>query len=110
MISEDRSNPCVNKLLELYPSIEFKVQTIEEDITLLLGSKNVIESFGTFAPALLTLSKNIKNIYRPSYQFDILLSKLPHKYNIFETDLDDYKQKMSPWKNTAEQRNIMMTY
>lgn len=110
MISEDKNNPCVNKLLELYPSIEFKIQTLEEDIKLLLGSQNVIESFGSFSPALLTLSKNIKNIYRPSYSHDTLLSKLPHKYNIFETNLDDYKQKMSPWKNTAEQRNIMMTY
>lgn len=110
MISEDRSNPCVNKLLVLYPIIEFRMNTLDEDIKLLLGSQNVIESFGTFSLALLTLSKNIKNIYKPSYQFDTLLSKLPHKYNIFKTDLDDYKQKMSPWKNTAEQRNIMMTY
>lgn len=110
MISEDRSNPCVNKLLVLYPIIEFRMNTLDEDIKLLLGSQNVIESFGTFAPALLTLSKNIKNIYRPSYQFDTLLSKLSHKYNIFETDLEDYKQKMYPWKNTEEQRNIMMTY
>ena len=110
MISEDRSNPCVNKLLVLYPIIEFRMNTLDEDIKLLLGSQNVIESFGTFTPALLTLSKNIKNIYKPSYQFDTLLSKLSHKYNIFETDLEDYKQKMYPWKNTEEQRNIMMTY
>ena len=107
IISENKNNPVIDKILELYPTIKFKINSLDKDITLLLGSANVIESFGTFTYSLLLLSDNIKNIYKPSYQFTTLLKDIK-KVNIIETNLDDYYKKIFPWKNTKEQREIML--
>jgi len=111
IISEDKQNPCINKLLELYENVEFKGKSLEDDIRLLLGSKTVIESFGTFTPYVLLVSNNITNIYRPSYQFPSLLSKCSlKKINVFKINLEEYRKKIFPWENTKEQNNMMLTY
>ena len=124
LISEDRLNPTVGELLKLYPNIEFKIQSLEEDIKLLLASKNVIMSYGTFVPRLLTLSNRIKKIYKPSYlekglidqQLGVnsqkmcinILIKLGIEVHDFE--LDDYFKKQSPWKNSELQRDLLINY
>ena len=110
IVSEDRLNPCVDKLLELYPEIQFQPQSLDQDISVLLHASNVIESFGTFTFTLLLLSNCIQTVYRPSYQFDdafyrnILLDK------IHVIDLEEYKTLVSNWENTTQQRELMMTY
>ena len=104
MIAEDRGNPCIDRLLELYPNIVFKVQTLREDIAIILGATNIIMSIGTFIPQLLELSDNIKMIYRANYQFGIKTCETR------VTDLREYAQLMLPWKNTQEQRATMLTY
>jgi|SaaInlStandDraft_1057018.scaffolds.fasta_scaffold06627_7 hypothetical protein len=106
IIAENKFNPIIDKILQLYPNIKFKIQSLKEDITLLLGSSNVVESFGTFTASLLLLSDNIKNIYKPNYQ--VCLIKNIKKVNIIETDLDSYHKKLLPWKNTKKQREIML--
>jgi hypothetical protein len=108
LIAEDRKNPVINKLLELYSNISFEMGNLNKDIRLLLGSSNVIVSFGTFTSTLLTLSDNIKNIYKPSYQCAFMISR--NQVNIFDYDLEEYKIKLTPWQNTKEQREIMMNY
>ncbi len=107
LISEDTKNPCVNKLLELYPHIQFKLQSLEEDIQLLLNAKTVIGGFGTFVPMIASLSTNNPTVYLPSY-----MSTMSHICNIpyIKVELDDYYKKMYPWKNTIEQLNIMNSF
>ena len=106
LISDDTKNPTLYKLLELYPHIQFKRQSLENDLKLLLRSPNVIMCVGTFVPMLLTISTNIKNVYKTSYQSE------PHgnHMNVHNIELHDYYKKMFPWKNTEEQRKLMMTY
>ena len=109
LIAEDDKNPVINKLLDLYPNINFKQQNLDTDIKILLGSKNVIESFGTFTSGLLLLSNYIKNIYKPSYQeSSLLLLSKTNQVNIYDTDLDDYRKKIYPWKNTQKQQELML--
>ena len=107
LIAEDRKNPCINALLELYPTIQFELQPLEKDIRLILGAVNVVASYGTMIDSLLLFSDNIKRVYRPSYS--TILFKLESVEYII-TDLDNYKESMSPWKNTAEQRETMLVY
>jgi len=112
IIAEDNINPCINKLLELYPKIKFNKQSLDDDIKLILATTNIIESFGSFTTSLLLLSDNIINIYRTSYQsshFNIILSKSLLK-NINKIDLPDYYKKMFPWENTDEQKTLMLSY
>jgi hypothetical protein len=94
LVAEDTKNPCINKLLELYPKIIFKNCSLEEDIKIILSSVNIIGSFGTFIPALSDLTYNIKKIYMPDYTFEYA----------------HYRSLMFPWKNTPEQLNIMLNY
>ena len=106
LIAEDTRNPTINKLLELYPNIHFKIQNLDDDIKVLLRSRNVIMSVGTFIPMLLTISNNIKNVYKTSFETEPIGSHM----TIHNTNLKEYYKKMFPWKNTEEQRELMMTY
>ena len=110
LIAEDRINPCINKLLELYPKIKFKIQSLEEDVKLILGAKNVVMGFGTFIPSLLLVSDNIKKLYKPSYMNNDELDILNRIIKVFNIELSVYKTRMTPWKNTLEQRKFMLTY
>lgn len=105
LIAEDRLNPCINKLLEIYPKIKFKIQSLKEDITLILQSTNIVTSYGTFIPGILPFSDNIKNIYSPDYRVIRLPGCTTHI-----THLSEYRKLMGPWKNTPEQIKTMMTY
>ena len=117
IIAEDRKNPCINELLTLYPKTHFRLQSLDEDIKILLGATNVVMSFGTMVHALLVFSDNIKNLYSPSYftgsalYEEIYIQPNGHsRINNFKIELDEYHKKLTPWGNTAEQRNMMMTY
>ena len=69
----------------------------------------MIESFGTFTSSSLLLSKNIKNIYRSSYQVNLKKEFFPN-VNIEIVDLEEYRNLMFPWTNTKEQIKIMLEY
>jgi len=107
LISEDNKNPCIKNLISKYPKIIHKIQSLDEDIKIILQAPNIITSFGTFIPALLSMSTNIKNIYKPNYDFNNLLLK---NVNIYETFLTTYRNMMYPWKNLKKQKIIMLTY
>ena len=107
MISEDRKNPCINELLKLYPQIIFKIQSLNDDIKLILSAHNIMTSFGTFVHALLSVSFNIKNIYKVSYDYN---NTLLTNINIYDIDFNEYHNLMKPWRNTTEQRNLMLNY
>jgi len=103
LVAEDRLNPCINKLLELYPKIKFNLQSLEEDIKLILRSTNIVISFGTFVPQILQFSGNIKNVYCPSY-----FKRYTHQSKTHISDLEQYYSIMMPWKNTLEQNKCML--
>jgi hypothetical protein len=108
IVAEDTKNPCINKLVELYPNIHLKIQSLDQDIALVLAATNLIMSYGTFCPALLLLSDNIRNVYRPSYCMSDIVSI--NTINDTRIQLGDYKHKLTPWLNTPGQRQIMLTW
>jgi hypothetical protein len=117
LLAEDTKNPCINELIKQFPEIHFKLQSLDEDIKILLGATNVVMSYGTMIHALLIFSNNIKNLYSPSYFIgparfvDIYTQDDGHsRINNFKIELDEYHKKLIPWKNTEEQKNIMITY
>jgi hypothetical protein len=111
LICEDTKNPCVNKLLELYPSIHFSMNDISDDIKLIMRSTNVVCSYGSFVPALLNMTEYTKKLYIPSYfkQF-IHLSLFNPRIEVIQIDLDEYKNEIGSWRNTARDKNMMITY
>ena len=109
LVAEDTRNPVINALRQLYPNIIYKKQSLENDIRTILAVDNIICSVGTFIPYLILFSKNITNLYKPSY-----VSTPDNYYNkdlkIHNINLTDYKSKLTHWKNTKEQIIFLMKY
>jgi hypothetical protein len=87
IIAEDTANPLINKLLELYPNINFKLQDLNKDIELLLSVRNVVFSVGTFLNVLL-FSDNVKRVFEPKYiwnveNFDVTLNDNEYIYSLY---------------------------
>jgi len=102
LIAENKANPCIQRLLDLYPNIKFTEQSLTLDLELVLGAQNIVSSVGSFIPSILQLSPRSHNVYSPAYDNQNI-----NKYNI---KLGKYKTLMSPWKNTPTQRNILLTH
>tara|TARA_B110000971_G_scaffold221756_1_gene270397 strand:- start:202 stop:6702 length:6501 start_codon:yes stop_codon:yes gene_type:complete len=110
IISDDDKNPVIKELLKLYPNIQYTKENLVTNVQYILGCKNIIEGYGTLTQEVLQMSKSIKNIYYPSYQYTSLFLKKRESVTYHPTDLDDYRKSVLPWKNTKEQLNKMMTY
>lgn len=113
IICEDTKNPVVNKLLTIYPYITYKKQSLIEDIKIILQGENVVSSIGTFIPALLYISNNIRNIYNISYDDDFFYKFISYKddnVNYYTSNYTDYYNKIKLWKNNIEQKNLLLNY
>uniref|UniRef100_A0A6C0BTS0 Glycosyltransferase n=1 Tax=viral metagenome TaxID=1070528 RepID=A0A6C0BTS0_9ZZZZ len=95
IVSEDTKNPVINKLQEMYKNVIYNKNNLDVDINIILGATNLVFSVGTFVPALMKMSDNIK--YLHGSEFDI-------------EELEEYYKKMKPWNNTEEQRKYIMNY
>ena len=95
LVCEDKINPVVDELLNLYPNAIYNTNSLEEDIKTILGATNIIYGIGTFIPTLTTISCNSLNLYHVS---------------LYEKELQKYYLTMKPWKNTELQRNNMLEY
>lgn len=112
LIAEDTLNPVINELLKLHPEIEFKIQSLEEDVKEILSAKTVVSAFGTFIIELLALSNNIKKIFNPIL-FDFNIKDYNYKYinaEFIDINLLEYCKLIYPWKCTPEQIDILLNY
>lgn len=95
IVSENKLNPCVDKLLELYPNAVYNKNNIIDDINIILGASYIIYSVGTFVPSLLRLNPYIKrSFYTDEYKNEL---KDYYKYNL-------------PWFNNKNQYNLILDY
>ena len=104
ILCEDRINPVVNKLLELYKNAIHNINNLEEDIRFILGASNIVFSVGTFIPALIQLTDNIKYITG----FNSCYCSNNNDGN--NVEFKDYYIIMRPWRNTEKQRECILTY
>ena len=95
IVCEDKINPVVNKLLELYKNSIHNINSLQEDIKIILGATNIISSIGTFTFSLLIFSEHIKYHHGQKGKYK---------------ELKNYYEIMSPWMNTKEQRNYILDY
>lgn len=108
LIYEDKNNPCVD-YLSRYNNINLFSGNLFDDINLLLSATNLVIGFGTFGFVMYLLNPKLKKIYVPDY----LLPELPTgnwgDIELIIINLPDYI-KVGEWKNTTEQRKIMINY
>jgi hypothetical protein len=107
LVAEDRKNPVITELLNQYPKIKYKRDTLENDIKIVMSATNIVSSQGTFIPSLMMLSTNIKNLYLPSYSK--ITNYLQNKCNVIRYEFDGYI-KVGEWKNTEKQRKVMLNF
>jgi hypothetical protein len=113
LICEDKNNPCIDKLLSLYPSIIYKKRSVDEDIQLILLANNIITSVGTFIPSVLWLKPlEKKRIFLPWDNKIIEDMELiyPNNNEIIILNYNDFRKLIYPWKNTDKQRQLLLEY
>jgi len=95
---EDDANPVVNALKKLYPSAEFYSVPLVVLITIFMNAQHIVNNVGTLIQSIVCFNTNVKKIYSTS-------KIIPNK-----TILIDLPNYIRIWKNTEEQRSMMLTY
>ena len=107
ILSNGHENPVVDRLLNFNPKIEFKKDSLVNDISKIISAYNFVISQSTFAQCLIRLNDNLKNLYIYKYG----------KYHLknFNCTIHEmqaskkYKKIMfKKWKNTKEQLDLML--
>lgn len=118
LISIDKLNPVIQKLISHYPSIINTKNSLELDISLLINAYNIVASISSFLNLIIQLNYNLKflwdyNIYKTSEKVLLLhydLYKYPHnKFTIFRMEPSfKYRTLMYIWKNNFIQKRLMI--
>ena len=118
LISENKNNPIIEKLINQFSSIIYCKNNIKYDISLLINGYKLVASISSFVNLIIQLNYNLEflwdyNIYKTSekillYHYD--LYKYPHnKFTIFRMEPSfKYRAKMYSWKNNYIQRRLMI--
>tara|TARA_B100001123_G_scaffold444085_1_gene591939 strand:+ start:262 stop:1047 length:786 start_codon:yes stop_codon:yes gene_type:complete len=110
LVNDVNNNPCINKLLQLYPNIIYNEKNnLLTDIYTIMSAKNIVYTVGTFPCSLLFLTNHTKNIYYPSYSIQVqeILYYMPY-VNFYGSNLTNYKKSVGKWENTKKQNKLLL--
>ena len=117
VISKDKGNPLIDKLLKIFPIIAYSQKSLKEDISLLINAYNIVNSISSFVNSVIQLS--YKLLYLWEYNIYHINKKIFHychdfntyqynNYTIFRMEpSSQYINKMYKWKNTRSQIALM---
>jgi len=117
IISEDKLNPVIPKLLNKYSYIIKKKNNIKLDISYLIYAYNLVGARSTFFLTSIKFNDNLKFLW--DYDCSSLIQKylhlhysvymFPYYYTLYNMNLSiHYKKYMSPWINSQTQKNMML--
>jgi hypothetical protein len=110
LISEDNINPCISKLLKLYPNIIYQNNNLVDNIKLILSAQNIITSIGTFVESVIIFTKYTKKIYKINYNYDDSLNVINENINKEIIDYTIYKKNIGLWENNSIQNNLILSF
>ena len=118
LISIDKKNPVINKLLNKYNNVIYSNNKLIYDISNLINSYNIVASMSSFLIFILQLNYNLKflwdyDIYHMSQKIIHLhydLYKYPHRqFTLFRMEPSyNYRKNMFVWKNNNRQKKLML--
>jgi hypothetical protein len=118
LISKDKNNPIVQKLINYYSFLIYSKNSLKKDISYLINAFNIVGSISSFLTSIIQLNDNLSflwdyNIYKTSEKirhFHYDLYKLPHyNFTIYRMQpSDNYMKIMYFWKNKRKQRKLML--
>lgn len=110
IVSEDQSNPCIDKLTSIYKNIKISDHVLDHDMKLVLSAPNIVMSTGTFIPALLIFSEHIKHIYKPLEFYVHMCNQIMDQIEVTTISLKLYYQLIGKWVNSDDQRELMLKF
>ena len=117
IISEDKINPVMRKLIKRYPNIKYYKKRLEFDISYLAYAYNIVGSISSFLIEIIKLNDNLEkyyeyNIYQLKekiYHFHPLIYNFKRKYTIYLMEASkNYKENMYFFRRSKKQINIML--
>jgi len=117
IISEDKLNPVIPKLLNKYSYIIKNKNNIKLDISYLIYAYNLVGARSTFFLTSIKFNNNLKFLW--DYDCSSLIQKylhlhysiymFPYYYTLYNMNLSiHYRNYMSPWINSQAQKNMML--
>jgi len=117
IISEDKLNPVIHILLNNYPFIKYKKNSIKIDVANLANSFNIVSAKSSFLISIIKLNDNLHflweyNFYKLSERYFHLHSSVysfSYNYTIYKMEPSlIYKKYLNIWSNSTLQREIMI--
>ena len=117
LISGNNNSPVIKKLLQKFPEIIFRNNTLEIDFAYLSNAYNLVGSVSSFLISAIKFNKKLRNyweydIYRKSEKFLHLhhdIYKFERNFTIYRMIPSlKYKNEMFAWKNNKEQAQLMI--
>ena len=116
LVSEDQESPLWEALLTACREREIPLRvlgrTLDEALTEVASSSNLVASRGTFVPALLFLFPKKRRVFYFGQDFELLNSGAEVELVQCEDIGEQFTQSnlARNWKNSARQRDLMLTY
>ena len=117
IISEDKENPIINRLIKKYKNVIYKSNNIDKDISSLAYAYNIVGSISSFLISIIKINNNLKYFWEYNrYPISLGIPHLHHllynfkrKYTIFKMEPSEkYKEKMIIWESNEKQLKLMM--
>ena len=119
IISEDRLNPVLNKLINKYKykNITYNKNSLELDISYLAHAYKIVGSVSSFITSIIKLNDNLKyfweyDIYQMEhklYHMHHSIYDFPRNYTIYRMEPSEkYKKEMYIWTRNKTQIDIML--
>ena len=119
IISSNKNNPVINKLIKQDFKIIYKKNPLNIDISFLVNAYNIVGSISSLLINIIKLNNNLKiyfeyNIYKMMdkiYHLHSDLFKTSKNYRIFRLEPSSiYQSKMYHWKNNKLQRRTTYVF
>lgn len=103
VLYEDTGNPVVQALQVAFPHIQLYSLPLYETIYVFVHAKYVVSGVGSFIPMILSMNGVYTKLYLP----DLNNTGLTNTDKCTYIRVPNY---ITVWQNTAEQRNLMLSY
>ena len=118
LISKDKNNPLIQKLINYYSNIKYLNNNLIKDISYLVNAFNIVASISSFLTSIIQLNFNLNylwdyNIYKVVEKlrhFHYDLYKIPDKnFIIYRMEPSiNYKKIMYKWRYKRKQKKLML--
>ncbi len=115
LVYQDEGNPCIGALKIWLDEVGFpyvtQSSTLEEDLAVLMAAEHCVFGRGSFGPAVAVLSRNMRTLFHP--WLDTRFRELRDVFGLRVIGVEDVARtymKPGDWRNTPEQRQMMLSY